>query len=212
MRILIAVIAVSILWCVIHAPAAWGASNTGRIAPQVVAEPAHSEHQSKAKPATPANAIPDDLTAMRSEVDWMEFFKLILASIVPICAITGAVLGVFNFLKDRKRENIQAKQNLVRAEWRAGRTPTNERAADLYVVNNDSKPVTAIQGQFFADDTDDKTSAAWEWPSLGGDGDSAFVLRQSRGPGGPRRVMLAYTDAAGRRHGPYPQNKISKAG
>ena len=134
----------------------------------------------------------------------------ILDVIVRICAIVGFVLGVFNFWKDRKKEKREAKiradQHLVKAEYRRNQTQTKRLASDLYVVNADTRPVTAVYVDFFNDASQEKPAFSKDCGSLGPSGD-VFVRQFGPGERFWKFAKFTYTDADGHKH-EYEQNTI----
>ena len=133
---------------------------------------------------------------------------------VKICAIVGtilgafgSVLGLFNFVKARKKEKIEAKQNLVRAEYRKYRDRMQQIVRDLYVINGDARPITAMRADFFHDSNEETPAFSKPLDSLG---PNSGVCLDHVGLKGPiyKLVKFRYKDASGHQH-EYVQDDIS---
>ena len=142
----------------------------------------------------------------------MALCKQILEVIVGICVTTGTALGVIKFVKAYKKEKrearIRANQHLVKAEYRRNQTQTKRLASDLYVVNADTRPVTAVYVDFFRGDNDATPRESRDCGCLSPGGE--FLINQSVIALGTRRYKSAkftYTDANGHKH-EYEQNTI----
>jgi hypothetical protein len=127
----------------------------------------------------------------------------VLDTVVKVCAIVGAALGVFNFYKawrrDRREAQVKASQHLVKAICRTVQTDTHMHVSRLYVINNDTQSVSDVKASFFRTREKNAEPAAYPIGCLS-PGQEFFINQFGRGDRGYAIAEFTYVDAGGHRH------------
>lgn len=119
--------------------------------------------------------------------------------IVAICAVVGALLGVFNFAKawrkDRREAWIGANQNVVKAVRKEDRSDPSCWMHELYLVNSDALPVSDVAAIFFGAG---KKPVRHSVSNIGAGVEHR--VESGNGKGDYRFAEFTYTDAKGHLH------------